>query len=225
MQYKEYKFNLSLDNDMHTIIRAKQGETGVKLIPKLIHNNTNYDVSNTTVKSIFRRPNGFVSYLDCITENAAEGEVSVVLTNQILNEAGFVTAEIQLTGDKGLIKSWTFKILVRPGVGIAEIESSNELSALESALAEVEVALTAEAQRLLNEDEREANEILREQLKAELEVLKAELSGGPVARTEFDNHLNSNMPHLIVDTDTNKTYRYGLQVKNGMTQIIYEEVI
>lgn len=38
-------------------------------------------------------------------------------------------------------------------------------------------------------------------------------------------HINSDMPHLIKDLDNNKIYKYGLQVKNGVTQFIYEEVL
>jgi hypothetical protein len=39
------------------------------------------------------------------------------------------------------------------------------------------------------------------------------------------SHLEDNMPHLIKDITNNKTYRYGLQVKDGVTQLIYEEVL
>ena len=46
---------------------------------------------------------------------------------------------------------------------------------------------------------------------------------------EMDNelaaHKAENMPHQIKDLDNNKTYRYGLQIKDGVTQFIYEEVI
>ena len=39
------------------------------------------------------------------------------------------------------------------------------------------------------------------------------------------SHLEDNMPHRIKDITNNKTYRYGLQIKNGVTQFIYEEVL
>ena len=39
------------------------------------------------------------------------------------------------------------------------------------------------------------------------------------------SHKEDNMPHLIKDITNNKTYRYGLQIKNGATQFIYEEVL
>ena len=42
---------------------------------------------------------------------------------------------------------------------------------------------------------------------------------------DFTAHLAENMPHLIKDITNNKTYRYGIQVKDGVTQFIYEEVL
>ena len=42
---------------------------------------------------------------------------------------------------------------------------------------------------------------------------------------ELASHKEDYMPHLIKDITNNKTYRYGLQVKDGVTQFIYEEVL
>ena len=42
---------------------------------------------------------------------------------------------------------------------------------------------------------------------------------------KVNSHDVGTMPHLVQDLDTAKTYRYGLQVQNGVTQFIYEEVI
>jgi len=39
------------------------------------------------------------------------------------------------------------------------------------------------------------------------------------------NHLINNMPHLAEDFDNSKTYKFGLQIQDGKTQFIYEEVI
>ena len=41
----------------------------------------------------------------------------------------------------------------------------------------------------------------------------------------ISSHLADNMPHLIQDLDAGKTYRYGLQIQNGVTQFVYEEVV
>ena len=48
-----------------------------------------------------------------------------------------------------------------------------------------------------------------------------------IKKVEADlaSHKEDNMPHLIKDITNNKTYRYGLQVKDGVTQLIYEEVL
>jgi len=41
----------------------------------------------------------------------------------------------------------------------------------------------------------------------------------------IDAHKAENMPHLIKDVTNNKIYRYGLRVKDGITQFICEEVV
>jgi hypothetical protein len=42
---------------------------------------------------------------------------------------------------------------------------------------------------------------------------------------ELVTHKADTMPHLIRDITNNKTYRYGYQMQNGITQFIYEEVV
>lgn len=42
---------------------------------------------------------------------------------------------------------------------------------------------------------------------------------------ERDEHLNSEMPHIIVDEDNDKTYFFGLRIKDGGTQFMYKEVM
>jgi len=43
--------------------------------------------------------------------------------------------------------------------------------------------------------------------------------------SELATHKADTMPHLIRDITNNKTYRYGYQMQNGITQFIYEEVV
>lgn len=44
-------------------------------------------------------------------------------------------------------------------------------------------------------------------------------------KTDILEHFESAMPHLIVDEDTGKTYRYGRRFKDGGMQTIWEEVV
>jgi glycerol-3-phosphate responsive antiterminator len=44
-------------------------------------------------------------------------------------------------------------------------------------------------------------------------------------KQDYVEHLNSVMPHQIQDLDNNKSYRFGLQFKDGVTQFVYEEVL
>jgi len=134
MDYKVYKLTVDLKQGNYYSIQPKQGETGVKLIITLVADSVGYNVAGTIVNAIFRKPDDTVSYLPCTIEDGAKGIVSVALTNQVLALPGRVNCELQVTGDKGLVKSWTFCLLVQETVGTAEIESSNEFVALEAAL-------------------------------------------------------------------------------------------
>jgi len=42
---------------------------------------------------------------------------------------------------------------------------------------------------------------------------------------ELVTHKADTMPHLIRDITNNKTYRYGYQIQDGVTQLIFEEVV
>ena len=44
-------------------------------------------------------------------------------------------------------------------------------------------------------------------------------------KEEYVQHQNSTMPHKIQDIDNDKTYKFGLRIKNGITQFIYEEEV
>lgn len=43
--------------------------------------------------------------------------------------------------------------------------------------------------------------------------------------TALTQHTKESMPHVVSDLDTGKKYKYGLQIQNGVTQFIYEEVV
>ena len=67
---------------------------------------------------------------------------------------------------------------------------------------------------------------------AKEEIEQAIVDNQIVKQTEFAEHkedyvqhLASEMPHLVRDLDNDKTYRFGLRVKDGNTQLIYEEVM
>ena len=43
--------------------------------------------------------------------------------------------------------------------------------------------------------------------------------------SELVTHKADTMPHLVRDITNNKTYRYGYQIQDGVTQLIFEEVV
>ena len=44
-------------------------------------------------------------------------------------------------------------------------------------------------------------------------------------RAEIDAHVAETMPHRFTDTDTSKTYRWGMKAVNGVAVLMYEEVV
>ena len=52
---------------------------------------------------------------------------------------------------------------------------------------------------------------------------KANYEAHEETRTEFENHLNAELPHIMKVDGVD--YRYGLKQENGHVQFIYEEVL
>ena len=44
-------------------------------------------------------------------------------------------------------------------------------------------------------------------------------------KEDYVQHLASEMPHLVRDLDNDKTYFFGLRIKDGGTQFMYKEVM
>ena len=57
------------------------------------------------------------------------------------------------------------------------------------------------------------------------DTFTADVSYTKTADNALARHKADIMPHQIKDITNDKKYRYGLQIQNGVTQIIYEEVI
>ena len=44
-------------------------------------------------------------------------------------------------------------------------------------------------------------------------------------KEDYVQHLASEIPHLVRDLDNDKTYFFGLRIKDGGTQFMYKEVM
>lgn len=94
------------------------------------------DIADVTSARIYvKKPDGTEVYNDC---TIADGKITAPLTSQTLAVAGTLNCQIQLTIN-GTLTSYAFIVIVDESlVSSSAIESSNEYTALENALAEVE---------------------------------------------------------------------------------------
>lgn len=129
MNKKVFSFDVDLKKKTYQTINPKQGETGSALNISLLDDGIPYDIpTGITIQVMFKRPDGFISYI--AGTNVSGNSFDIDLTNQILNKAGEVRAEV-IISDTFSVKTQTFHFNVLESVGYSEIESVNELDILE----------------------------------------------------------------------------------------------
>jgi 3-methyladenine DNA glycosylase AlkC len=98
------------------------------------------DISEVTAARIYGlKPDGTEVYNNCVIN---DGYITAPLTSQTLAVTGIVACQLQLVID-GTLTSFKFNVVVDESlVSESAIESSNEYTALEEALAEVEDVIT-----------------------------------------------------------------------------------
>ena len=143
------------------------------------------------------------------------------------------------TNEQSRINAESSRVLAENDREVAEqTRLSNESSRVdgESDRATAEQGrVDAEGQRVLAEQAREDNYIEKindfieetERVEAQYPVrLTANENNLADLEEDFNQHLNSSMPHLVEDLKNNIKYRYGLQISSeGNPQIVYEEVM
>lgn len=136
----EYRIDLDCRRaESQVIITAKQGEaSGRKITFSLKEGRLPYKVpSGVTAVLRAKKPSGAVLYNTCtVTE---DGKVEYVITTQTVADVGTLPCELQLSQDGRVIFSPNFTLLVYRNLAIDnEVESSDEYTALQTALAKAE---------------------------------------------------------------------------------------
>lgn len=127
------KINLTaIDTQITQIIHAVQYDTDRYLDCYF----EDIDITGVSSARIYaKKPDGTEVYNDCVIQN---GYITAPLTSQTLAVVGKVNCQLQLVID-GTLTSFAFTVIVDESlVSSSAIPSSNEYSALEEALAEVE---------------------------------------------------------------------------------------
>ena len=136
----EYRIDLDCRRaESQVIITAKQGEaSGRKITFSLKEGRLPYKVpSGVTAVLRAKKPSGAVLYNTCtVTE---DGKVEYVITTQTVAETGAIPCELQLSQNGRIIFSPNFTLLALRNLKVEnEVESSDEYTALQTALAKAE---------------------------------------------------------------------------------------
>ena len=116
------------------IMNAKQGDTARGAIVTLAAGGSIIEPTTEQVRIYAKKQDGTKIYNDCTIQ---EGRVKVKFTNQFLSVPGHLPVEIEIVSGDEILSTPIFIIQVLPSnIDSQAIESSNEFTALQAALAE-----------------------------------------------------------------------------------------
>ena len=212
----EHVINIDLANkiNMNNSINIKKNDTNShKFIINIFNNSVAYDLTGTTSKIYFKKTDGTKVYLDCVLDNAVNGNISRLLTTQSLSCSGNVASEITIYGTAGeILTSVTFNFNVIDIVRDDNaIQSTSEFTALTTALAAV-TGFTNVKSEVENARGGEVN------LSTKIGKLDTQLADNMT-------QLNLKAPQSALDTTNNilasKAYQSDLEVeKNRINNLI-----
>ena len=209
-----YLYNVALDvSNTQTInfsnVQLTQGDTeAYQFNISLKSNGTPLNLTGRTATITFLKSDGNSVVGNCIISNATDGECYYILGTTEVQVAGRLLATVEVYESTARITTNRFAVSVieqlNDGAGV---ESTTEYPILTS--------LIADAQDVVNNTTGAISA-----LDSRVETIENQ-----DLDTRLVAHEQASMPHLIVDEDTGKIYRYGYRFKNGGKQRIWEEVI
>lgn len=120
------------------ILKAKQGDTARGAMITLTAGGAVLVPTTERVRTYAKKPDGTKLYNDCEIEN---GKVRLKFTNQLLAVPGQLPVEIEMTNGDAILSTPIFMIQVLPtNIDSQAVESSDEFTALQSALQKAENA-------------------------------------------------------------------------------------
>jgi hypothetical protein len=137
---KTYEIVLDIEKDLYNSSNilftvSRNDFDSVELTFHIKQDDTNFDLTGTTVQLAIKKPSGLTVYQDCEITNALEGEAKIRLSNQSYIEYGIYTAEVYVRDADQLAVTSAFYYSSRSAIMEDEtIESVNDWSALQMAL-------------------------------------------------------------------------------------------
>lgn len=224
MQLKE--FNLILDIKKHVkqdYIEVVQGDYEVNILNITLYNELEiYNLANLNAEIAFDKPDGTTVVQDSTNGIIVAGnKIICTLQTNTIAAAGRVKAEVRVLESTKILTSSKLEFFVRKSIINDEsVASANEFPLLQRLTNDVEGIIITEDARITAESNRQTAEQQR--------AITFTGYEDRVTTVEDDlvTHKAETMPHLLVNHQTGKTYKYGEQIDvNGKPQMIYEEVI
>lgn len=123
------------------IVYLKQGDTGRSIQATLIQHGIEWPLDNNTIRIYVKKPDGTSVYKDCQVDSGGKS-FTVEIDNQMTAVAGDAQIEFQASGSDGIVSTPIAIARILPtNIDDSAIESTNEFTALETALSQVDSLL------------------------------------------------------------------------------------
>lgn len=133
------KINLEINKDLYNPIQVKQGDNSRYLLFNLLDNGVPFSLENKTVRVYGLKPDGTKVFNNLTIINAAKGLAELQLTTQMLIKPGCLKLELVVYEATDVLSTTKFDIDIIASIRDDEaIESTNEFSALNLALAKAD---------------------------------------------------------------------------------------
>ncbi|EPS55309.1 TPA: BppU family phage baseplate upper protein [Clostridium botulinum] len=151
-------FNLLIDTKrtgFNAVRGLKQGDNNSVLNITLVQNSVPFDLTGTTIRINYKRPDNkiFLQMADVV--NATDGKVKINIITKALESIGEVKADLSLFDkDNRKITSATFSMFVDSSVYRNDYIDKEDLDLIQSIWVEEDKRIRAENERVKNEDNR-----------------------------------------------------------------------
>ena len=204
----DHIINIDLANriNINKSIEIKKNDTDShKFIVNIFNSGVNYDLTGTTAKIYFKKPDSEIVFLSCVYDEILNNKLSTILTTQALTSVGNVATEITIYGTSGeILTSVTFDFNVLENIrDDLAIESTSEFTALTDALAIVtNITLKADKTYVDSQDLLTSNKV------------GSLISLTTSNKTDLVNAINENVSALANNTQQLDDNKYATVYKN-----------
>ncbi|WP_061293651.1 BppU family phage baseplate upper protein [Clostridium botulinum] len=159
-------FNLLIDTKrtgFNAVRGLKQGDNNSVLNITLVQNSVPFDLTGTTIRINYKRPDNKIFLQMADITNATDGKVKINILTKALESIGEIKADLSIFDkDNRKITSATFSMFVDSSVYRNDYIDKEDLDLIQSIWVEEDKRIRAENERVKNEENRVSNESIRE---------------------------------------------------------------